>query len=96
MEWILQVGTRTELELDRFIHSDYINRVVTDSSHEDITAILLDIQKINNSSKETKFTSVMFITLSNNTLPGNIDITCSSSTNNITLQYSIAGRCTSS
>ena len=96
MKWILQVGNRTKLELDLFVHSDHINRVVTDSSHEDITAILLDIQKINNTSKETKFTSVMFTTLSNNTLPSNINITCSSNTNNITRQYGIAGKCTPS
>ena len=93
MKWILQVGNRSKLELDLFAHSDPINRVVTDSSYEDITAILLDIQKINNTSKETKFTSVMFTTLSNNTLPGNINITCSSNTDNITRQYGFAGKC---
>lgn len=96
MKWILQVGNQTKLELDHFIHIDPINRVVTDSSHEDITAILVDIQKINNTSNETKFTSVMFTTLSNNTLPGNINITCSSNTDNITHQYGIAGKCTPS
>ena len=89
MKWKLAAGTQTYEE--QFIHTDTVNKVVTNSALEDITAILLDIHAKNISS-EVNFTSVIFIKLTNNTLPGNI--TCSSSTANATLQYGIAGKCT--
>ena len=93
MKWKLAAGTKTNEEQLEFINTDMVNKVVTNSALEDITAILLEIHA-NNISSEVNFTSVIFIKLTNNTLPGNI--TCSSSTDNATLQYGIAGKCAAS
>ena len=93
MKWKLAAGTQTNEEQLEFINTDMVNKVVTNSALEDITAILLEIHA-NNISSEVNFTSVIFIKLTNNTLPGNI--TCSSSTDNATFQYGIAGKCAAS
>lgn len=85
MEWKLRAGTQTYY-CKRFLYMDEVNKVLQDS---DITAILLEIYA-DKTYKEANFTSVIFIKLTNNTLPGNI--TCSSSTENATLQYGIAGK----
>ena len=73
-----------------FIQSDPVNMVYSDSTFDNITAILLENYNI--SPMETKFTSVIFINLTKNSLPGNI--TCTSNKDNATrtLQYSIAGK----
>ena len=89
MEWKLAVGMQTYQE--QFLYTDEVNKVLTDSSLEDITAILLEIH-VNMTSGEGTFTSVIFIKLTNNTMPGNI--TCSSRTDNATLHYGIAGKYT--
>lgn len=76
--------------LFRFSRSDPVNKVLSNSRFDDATAILLENYNI--SSSESKFTSVVFIKLTNNSLPGNI--TCKSKNDNATrtLQYSIAGK----
>ena len=73
-----------------FIQLDPVNKVLSDSRFDDITAILLENYNI--SSSEANFTSVVFIKLTKNSLPGNI--TCTSTRDNATrtLQYSIAGK----
>lgn len=87
MEWKIRDGMQSDpLEL-RFFSSDSVNKVMTES--KDITAILLEIYD-NGISGEKNFTSAIFITLINSTLVRNI--TCSSTTDNITLTLSIAGK----
>ena len=72
-----------------FSQSDDVNKVLSDSTFNDITAILL---KNYNTSTEANFMSAIFINLTKNSLPGNI--TCTSSKDNAThtLHYSIAGK----
>ena len=82
MEWKVAVGILSF----RFISSDSVNKVWTNA---DITAILLEIYD-NGTPEERNFTSVIFIKLTNNTLPSNI--TCSSSKDIVTLNYNIAGK----
>ena len=89
IRWKLAVGTQPYKEQSTFTSNDKINSVKINSALEDITAILSEIHA-NMTSEEANFTSVIFIKLNNNTLPGYI--ACSSSTDNATLQYGIAGK----
>ena len=82
MEWKVAVGMLSF----RFIESNSVNKVLTNA---DITAILLEIYE-NGTPGERNFTSVIFIKLTNDTLPSNI--TYSSSTEMVALKYSIAGK----
>ena len=82
MEWKVAVGMLSF----RFIESNSVNKVLTNT---DITAILLEIYE-NGTPGERNFMSVIFIKLTNDTLPSNI--ICSSSTEMVALKYSIAGK----
>ena len=86
MGWVVAARTQTYCCGEWFLHKDGVNKVLSDSTFEDITAILLEIYT-DKTSKEANFTSVIFIKL-----PGNI--TFSSSTDNATLQCGIAGKYT--
>ena len=91
MRWEIRPLEQTNHEPLQFIflQSDKINKVLSDSTFNDITAVLLENYNI--SSTKANFTSVIFINLTKSSLPGNI--TCSSNKDNATrtLQYSIAG-----